>query len=155
MQTLLVAGSCINSLTLNGNLYFLHGCSSPRSVRSLNLTTLEVSIIVENVDGMFGVAAYEDTVFWTGIARVYSTIIDGSVISELLHIPSYGGSSFRGITVVHPSFQVTNISCQSVTTTATVGFTSASPVVSQTHIAKPSPSLMVQEVAQSSISSVS
>ena len=101
MQTLLTAGSCINSLTLNGNLYFLHGCSSPKSVRSLNLTTLEVSIIVENVDGMFGVAAYEDTVFWTGIARVYSTPINGSgVIRELLHISSYGGSLFRGITVV-------------------------------------------------------
>ena len=101
MQTLLTTGSCINSPTLNANLYFLHGCSSPKSVRSLNLTTLEVSIIVDDIDGMFGVAAYEDTVFWTGNARVYSTPINGSgVINELLHISRYGGSLFRGLTVV-------------------------------------------------------
>ena len=102
---------CVFSLALNTKLYWTERCfGNPlESIRSLNLSTLEESVIIENsnVDAYFGVAVYEDTVYWTGNARVYSTSVSGGdSISELLHITSYGGAQFRGITCV----------CLSVTT---------------------------------------
>ena len=63
---------CVFSLALNTKLYWTERCSGNplESIRSLNLSTLEESVIIENsnVDAYFGVAVYEDTVYWTGNA---------------------------------------------------------------------------------------
>ena len=100
--------SCAYALALNTKLYWTEGCASQESVHSLDLSTLQETVIVESsdVDAYFGVAVYEDTVYWTGNARVYSTpVAGGGNITELLYISSYGGAQFRGITVVHPDLQ--------------------------------------------------
>ena len=119
----LFSGACYSrGLALNVMLYFTDRCSAQESIRSLNLTTLQESVIIEssNVDADHGVTVYEDTVYWTGNARVYSTpITGGGSQTELLHITSYGGAQFRGITVVHPDLQPCNV-CTNSNTTAHV-----------------------------------
>ena len=102
--------SCVDYLTLNTKLYWTEDCadSSTESVHSLDLSTLQETIIVENSVNHFysGVAVYEETVYWTGLGRVYSApVAGGGNTTELLYIPSYGGTSFRGIRVVHPDLQ--------------------------------------------------
>ena len=107
----LFSGACYSrGLALNVKLYFTDRCFSDQleSIESLNLTTLQESTIIKSsdVDADHGVTVYEDTVYWTGNARVYSTpITGGGSQTELLHITSYGGAQFRGITVVHPDLQ--------------------------------------------------
>ena len=116
----LLSGACYSrGLALNVMLYFTDRCSAQESIRSLNLTTLQESVIIESsdVDADHGVTVYEDTVYWTGNARVYSTpITGGGSQTELLHITSYGGAQFRGITVVHPDLQPCNVCTHSNTT---------------------------------------
>ena len=102
--------SCASGLAINTRLYWTEDCagSSTESVHSLDLSTLQESIIVENNVNHFysDVAVYEDTVYWTGLGRVYSApVAGGGNTTELLYIPSYGGTSFRGIVVVHPDLQ--------------------------------------------------
>ena len=67
---------CVFSLALNAKLYWTERCFNItfRSIRSLNLTTLSESVIIEDtsIDPYFGVAVFEDSVFWTGSAAVYS-----------------------------------------------------------------------------------
>ena len=144
----LFSGACYSlGLALNVMLYFTDICFSDQleSVRSLNLTTLQESVIIEssNVDADSGVTVYEDTVYWTGNARVYSTpITGGGSQTELLHITSYGGAQFRGITVVHPDLQPCNV-CTHSNTTAPVPLptitTSNAPEYVTTAVATSSP----------------
>ena len=67
---------CVFSLALNAKLYWTERCFNItfRSIRSLNLTTLSESVIIEDtsIDPYYGVAVFEDSVFWTGSAAVYS-----------------------------------------------------------------------------------
>ena len=93
------------------------------SVRALNLSTLEEFVIVENttVDPLYGVAAFENTVYWTSPATIYSTSIDGGAAVSVVPTPS-GFSSLRGIVVVHPDLQPypENESSSTATITETV-----------------------------------
>ena len=86
-------------------------CTSDQleSIRYLNLTTLQEFTIIEssNVDADHGVTVYEDTVYWTGFTRVYSTpITGGGNQTELHYMSNWWG---RGITVVHPDLQPSNV----------------------------------------------
>ena len=93
------------------------------SVRALNLSTLEEFVIVENttVDSLYGVAAFENTVYWTSPATIYSTSINGGAAVSVVPTPS-GFSSLRGIVVVHPDLQPypENESSSTATITETV-----------------------------------
>ena len=128
--------SCAYALFLNTKLYWTERCTAQESVRSLDLSTLQESVIVESsdVDAYFGVAVYEDVVYWTGNARVYSApVTGGGSITELLYISSYGGAQFRGITVVHPDLQPDSVNIISPHASST-----SSPLVTMTPSISPS-----------------
>ena len=128
--------SCANALTLNTKLYWTERCTAEESVHCLDLSTLQESVIVESsdVDAYFGVAVYEDVVYWTGNARVYSaSVTGGGSITELLYISSYGGAQFRGITVVHPDLQPDSVNIISPHISS-----SSSPLVTMTPSISPS-----------------
>ena len=94
-------------LGLRSNLYWTEDCGSAESVHSLDLTTLQESVIVTTDANSFytDVTSYEDTVYWTALGRVNSAPATAdSSATELLHISSIS-TSFRGIVVVHPDLQ--------------------------------------------------
>ena len=94
-------------LGLRYNLYWTEDCGSDESVHSLDLTTLQVSVIVTTDANSFytDVTSYEDTVYWTALGRVNSAPATAdSSATELLHISSIS-TSFRGIVVVDPDLQ--------------------------------------------------
>ena len=94
-------------LGLRSNLYWTEDCGSDESVHSLDLTTLQESVIVTTDANSFysDVTSYEDTVYWTALGRVNSAPATAdSSATELLHISSIS-TSFRGIVVVHPDLQ--------------------------------------------------
>ena len=107
----LYSSSCyIRYIHLNTELYWTQEYCSSEGVRSLDLSTDQVSTIVDASGYYSDVAVYGDTVYWTGLARVHSldTSGSGSTVNELYYVPSYGGALFRGITVVHPDLQPVN-----------------------------------------------
>ena len=101
------ASSCsIDHLTLNTRLYWTQNCigNSTASVHSLDLLTLQENVIAERNSTTFnGVAVYEDTVYWTGNARVYSApVAGGGNITEPLYMSTTG---LGGMAIVHPDLQ--------------------------------------------------
>ena len=110
METVFSVACVSFGLTINVRLYWTEHCveGSTDSVHSLDLLTLQEATIVENniTDFYWDVAVYEETVYWTGLGRVYSApVAGGGNTTELLYVPSYGGNSSRGIKVVHPDLQ--------------------------------------------------
>ena len=105
--TVLYSSSCfLRYIHLNTKLYWTQERCSSEGVRSLDLRTLQVSVIEDSRGYYNDVAVYGDTAYWTGLARVHSSEISGSgPVNELLFISSYGGALFRGISVVHPDLQ--------------------------------------------------
>ena len=105
----LLTTSCFaRYLNLNVDLYWAEDCAA-ESVHSLNLNTMQETVIYEASGNPFygSVTAYEDTAYWTALGRVNSAPVSGGgALTELLFITSYGGTSFRGIMVVHPDLQV-------------------------------------------------
>ena len=107
INVLYSSSSCdLRYIYLNTKLYWTQeGCSS-EGVRFLDVSTLQVTVI-EDSSGNYGdVAVYGGTAYWTGLARVHSKATAGTgPVNQLLFTPSYSGTLFRGITVVHPNLQ--------------------------------------------------
>ena len=108
----MTTASCVVSyLTLvNNYLYWTQDFCTSEGVYSLDLTSspLQQTVIASGgVNAYYsGVTAYQGTAYWTALGRVNSApAAGGGSTTELLYITSYGGTSFRGITVVHPDLQ--------------------------------------------------
>ena len=105
------SSKCVFSLAFSENLYWTERCvgETDESVNSLNITTLEDTIIIKNssVDSYYGVAYFNNTIYWTADAHVYSTPASGGggEMNEIVFFPENEGTQFRGIVVVDPSLQ--------------------------------------------------
>ena len=116
---------------LNVNLYWSQEFCSSEGVYSLNLTTMEVSVIVEGDTNELhhDVAVYEDTVFWTGNAKVSSAAVSGGNVTEVVTRDTTGiGTGYLGLVIVHPDLQPENT--QSELPTSTTDHLSSSQLTS-------------------------
>ena len=108
VEVLFTPSCCPNYIYLNVNLYWTQEFCSSGGIFSLDLTTMQMTVIVEGNTDIFynDVTAYKDTVYWTGLDRVYSAPITGGNITEVVTEDTTSfTSNYLGMVVVHPDLQ--------------------------------------------------